>query len=201
MYHLLLSQLINREKRQLKDFTQYHHRRSPRMQGYDYSQEGMFFITICTHKKQRAFGFIANALMHLNETGTIALKCWMGIPIHYPNVVLHDFIVMPDHIHGIIELVPDQNFVAVVGVQNFEPLPNEPIQHKHRHHEYQKIIPRSVGSIIRGYKIGVTKWFRENQMGTRIWQRNYYEHVIRNEKSYQLISKYILNNPGVKTVT
>ena len=114
----------------------------------------------------------------------------MEIPIHYPNVVLHDFIVMPDHIHGIIELVGVQNFVAV-GVQDFEPLGNE-----HHHHEYQKIIPRSVGSIIRGYKIGVTKWFRENQMGTRIWQRNYYEHVIRNEKSCQLISQYIINNPG-----
>ena len=109
-----------------------------------------------TVENLRGFGFIANAMMHLNETGGIAQKCWMEIPIHYPNVVLHHFIVMPDHIHGIIELVRVQNFVAV-GVQNFEPL-----QYEHHHHEYQKIIPWSVGSIIRGYKIGVTKWFREN---------------------------------------
>ncbi|MGA3014693.1 MAG: transposase [Bacteroidales bacterium] len=174
----------------MKDFAQYHHRRSTWLQGYDYSQEGMFFITICTHEKQRAFGFIDNAMMYLNESGVIAQECWMEIPIHYPNVVLHDFIVMPDHIHGIIEL----------GVQNFEPQPSqqifESIQHQRQHNEYQKIIPRSVGSIIRGYKIGVTKWFRENHMGTRIWQRNYYEHIIRNEKSYHRISQYIINNPG-----
>jgi REP element-mobilizing transposase RayT len=192
----------------MKDFTQYHHRRSTRLLGYDYSQEGMFFITICTHEKQWAFGYIDNAMIYLNETGVIANNCWMEIPNHYPNVVLHDFIVMPDHIHGIIELVNNpgcrennglDGHTGMVGVQDFEPLQQqffEPLQHQCQQHEYQKIIPRSIGSIIRGYKIGVTKWFRENQKGTRIWQRNYYEHVIRNEDSYQLISQYIINNPG-----
>lgn len=114
----------------------------------------------------------------------------MDIPVHYPNVVLHEFIVMPDHVHGIIEL----------GVQNFEPLPSqhnsESIhQQPRKHNEYQKIIPRSVGSIIRGYKIGVTKWFRENDMGFRVWQRNYYECIIRNKQSYDRITRYIVNNP------
>jgi REP element-mobilizing transposase RayT len=196
----------------MKAFTQDHHRRSIRLQDYDYSQEGMYFITICTHERQRSFGQIENATMYLNQTGIVARKCWLDIPVHYPNVVLHEFIVMPDHIHGIIELVVGgahnfndtvvgaQNFndtvvnvgaqnlddtFVVVGAQNFEPPRNERL----------KIIPRSVGSIIRGYKIGVTKWFRGNQLGTRIWQRNYYEHIIRNEKSFQRISQYIINNP------
>ena len=164
---------------------EYHHRRSIRLKGYDYSREGMYFITICTYERQRSFGYIGNATMYLNQTGIVARKCWLDIPVHYPNVVLHDFIVMPDHIHGIIELVGVGVGVGV-GVQNFEP----------RHHEYQKIIPRSVGSIIRGYKIGVTKWFRENQMGTRIWQRNFYEHIIRDDQSYDRISQYIIDNPA-----
>jgi len=241
----------------MKDSSQYHHRGSTRLPGYDYSKKGLYFITICTHEKMPAFGFIENAIMHLNDAGRVAKKCWLDIPVHYPNVVLHDFIIMPDHIHGIVELVnngrdrqhgrivghtgmvggqniepvwlgvggvPDncmrsdvrvqnnvvgvQNNVVgvqnnVVGVQNFEPLRSEPQppsqcrQHpkNHKQHENQKIIPRSVGSIIRGYKIGVTKWFRENQMGSRIWQRNYYEHIIRDDQSYDRISKYIIDNP------
>ena len=205
----------------MKDFSQYRHRRSIRLKGYDYSAEGMYFITLNTHKRQRAFGFIENAVMHLNETGTVAQSCWLDIPVHYPNVVLHDFVIMPDHIHGIIELIKtqsiDQSVVAVVGAQDFDEsivgaqnldesvvgAQNlEPRQlhqkqqiEKRKRHEYQKIIPRSVGSIIRGYKIGVTKWYRENELGTQIWQRNYYEHIIRDEKSFQRISHYILDNP------
>ena len=134
----------------MNDFIQFHHRRSTQLQGYDYSKDGMYFITICTYEKQRPFGYIENANMYLNKTGIVANKCWLDIPLHYPNVVLHDFIIMPDHVHGIIELAN-----------------NDPDRQRN-HHKYQKIIPRSVGSIIRGYKIGVTKWFRENQIGIHI---------------------------------
>jgi REP element-mobilizing transposase RayT len=73
-----------------------------------------------------------------------------------------------------------------IGVQNFEP----------RRNEYQKIIPRSIGSIVRGFKIGVTKWFRNNSDIENIWQRNYHEHIIRDEHSYERISYYILENPN-----
>jgi len=71
-------------------------------------------------------------------------------------------------------------------VQNFEPQQNE----------FQKIIPRSIGSIVRGFKIGVTKWMRQNTDVYYVWQRNYYEHIIRDEQSYQRISEYIINNPA-----
>jgi REP element-mobilizing transposase RayT len=120
--------------------------------------------------------------MVLNDAGEIANCCWLQIPEHFPDVFLHEHIVMPNHVHGIIELTKS----PVVGVQNFEP----------RRNEYQKIIPRSIGSIVRGFKIGVTKWFRNNTDIENIWQRNYYEHIIRDEHSYERISYYILENPN-----
>jgi putative transposase len=159
-----------------------HHRHSIRLKGYDYSQTGMYFITICVHDKVHLFGEIFNHKMILNSAGEIAKKCWLEIPNHYPNVILHEYVIMPNHVHGIIEII------NAVGVQNFEPLPPQ----KNR---YQKIIPCSIGSIIRGFKIGVTKWFHKNTNIIDLWQRNYYEHIIRNEKSHNNISEYIINNP------
>ncbi|WP_216824392.1 transposase [Emticicia sp. TH156] len=126
----------------------------------------------------------------MNELGKVAHKCWMGIPGHFPDVFLHEFIIMPNHMHGIIELRPDYIKPSDnVGVQNFEPL-------LPKINQYQKIIPRSIGSIVRGFKIGVTKWYRETTLSqNQIWQRNYHEHIIRNEESYNTISHYIHNNP------
>lgn len=172
-----------------------HHRKSIRLKGYDYSQAGLYFITICVQDRKCRFGEIAGVEnfqpeMVLNDAGNIADKCWLEIPKHFPNAVLHEYIVMPNHVHGIVELIqtgsPNES-VAPVGVQNFEPLPTR--------NEFRKIIPHSIGSIIRGYKIGVTKWFRNNTDIENVWQRNYYEHIIRDEKSYQRISEYIINNP------
>lgn len=183
-----------------------HHRRSIRIQGYDYSQEGLYFITICTHNRECLFGNVGvvgvknleplqpqPSTMILNDAGHVANECWLKIPEHFPKVVLHEHIVMPNHVHGIIEIVRVEDF--------------QPLHDIRKRNEFQKIIPRSVGSIVRGYKIGVTKWFRSNvgvqNVGVQdfeplpqpIWQRNYHEHIIRNEKSYQIISDYILHNP------
>jgi len=142
-----------------------HHRRSIRLQGYDYSQPGIYFITLCTQNRECLFGEILNGEIRLNEFGKIAHQCWLEIPQHFPHVQLDEFVVMPDHIHGIIVL--NNIVVVVVGVQNIEPLQNQ--------NAYQHIIPRSIGSIIRGFKIGVTKKFRQNTDIYVVWQRNYYE--------------------------
>ena len=154
-----------------------YHRRSIRLKGYDYSQAGLYFITICTKNQLCLFGEIENGEMILNDAGHSAERCWMTIPNHYPEIQLHEYIIMPNHVHGI------------VGVQNFEPLQSQ------RKNQYQKIIPRSIGAIVRGFKIGVTKWFRENTDIHTVWQRNYYEHIIRDEKSCYQISQYIKTNP------
>lgn len=204
----------------MKYNSQIHHRRSIRLKGCDYSREGLYFITICCHNRECLFGEITENIglknpiqMILNDAGKIANDCWVQIPEHFPNVILHEHIIMPNHIHGIIELngssdlvvqnVDVQNVggrnvvVQNVGVQNFEPLPPTPPQPPppRQQNKFQKIIPRSIGSIIRGYKIGVTKWFRKNTDIQTVWQRNYYEIIIRNEQSYQTISEYIITNP------
>lgn len=173
-----------------------HHRKSIRLQGYDYSKSGLYYITICLDDRKCLFGNIVRGNydeMVLNDAGEIADKCWLEIPKHFPNAVLHEYIIMPNHVHGIIELVKNdyagiQNDVVLVGIQNFEPL-------QENVNKFQKIIPHSIGSIVRGYKIGVTKWFRSNTDIEFVWQRNYYENIIRTEHSYLRISEYIINNP------
>ena len=157
-----------------------HHRRSIRLKGYDYSREGMYFITMCTHDHMCLFGKVENEEIKLNEYGKIAEKCLLSIPDHHPYANLHQYIVMPNHIHCIIEIT--------VGANDDSPL--QP-QTDHPRHGTSK----TIGSIVRGFKIGVTKWFRKNTDIHTVWQRNYYDHIIRNENSYCRIANYIINNP------
>ena len=184
-----------------------HHRRSIRLKGYDYSQAGLYFVTICVQDRQCLFGKITDSEMVLNDFGKIASQCWIEIPQHFPHAVLHEYIIMPNHVHGIIELethVGAKNFspeqipqitpeqippsseqgAIVVGAKNFLPL--QPITNNKPFGT-----SRTIGSIVRGFKIGVTK-----QLGYSVWQRNYYEIIIRNKKSYQRIVNYIINNPA-----
>ena len=147
-----------------------HHRRSIRLQGYDYSQRGAYFITLCTKNREHLFGEILNGEIQLNEFGKITQQCWLEIPNHFPNVQLDEFVIMPDHIHGIIVL----NNIVGVGVQNIESRQQQQnIESRPRQQNaYQHIIPGSIGSIIRGFKIGVTKGFRQNTDIYVVWQRN-----------------------------
>jgi REP element-mobilizing transposase RayT len=156
-----------------------HHRSSIRLKGYDYSQAGLYFVTICVPNKQCLFGEIVNGEMILNESGKIVSYYWLEIPQHFPDAILHEFVIMPNHIHGIIE-------ITNVGAKNFSPLQTTNVQTPQRPNGTS----RTIGSIVRGFKIGVTK-----HLGYSVWQRNYHEHIILNEQSYQKISDYILNNP------
>lgn len=151
-------------------------RRSIRLKGYDYSQEGLYFITICTDEHVCYFGEIENQEMRLNDNGIFAKQCWEAIPAHFPNVVLHEYVVMPNHVHGILEIVGANNDSPKNPPNNTPPRP--------------KGTSKTIGSIVRGFKIGVTKL-----MGISIWQRNYYEHIIRDWNAYINISEYIINNP------
>ena len=155
-----------------------HHRRSIRLKEYDYSQQGLYFITICTKDRLCFFGRIENEEMILNQSGQIANKCILAIPDHFPQTRLHQFIVMPNHVHFIVEFVD-------VGANNYSPL-----QDQRRPHGTSK----TIGSIVGGFKIGVTKWFREYSDIRTVWQRNYYENVIRDAKSFVQKSEYIQYN-------
>lgn len=170
-------------------------RKSIRLKGYDYSQSGWYFITLCTKNREMFFGDVADGEMILNDAGIIVKKCWSDIPGHYPNVCLDDFVVMPNHAHGVINIVEnDKNKIAgtkIVGdhnvrAKNISPLP--------KNNKFQSP-SKTIGSIIRGFKIGVTKWFRQNTDIYTVWQRNYYEHIIRDESELNRIRKYIIENP------
>ena len=163
-----------------------HHRKSIRLRDYDYSQGGLYFITICTHERPPLFGKIIDGIMMTNDTGVIVEKCWREIPEHFPQVILDGFVVMPNHIHGIIEIVKSDDHL--VGANNYSPIYSP-------FHLPLRGTSKTVGSIVRGFKIGVTKWFRENTDIHKVWQRNYHEHVIRDEEGYVKISEYIQYNP------
>src|SRR5690606_30881644 len=94
-----------------------HHRRSIRLKGYDYSQAGLYFITICCQNRAHLFGKIVDGEMICNDMGNIANQCWLDIPNHFPNMVLHEYVVMPNHIHGIVEIIGTDN----VGAKNVSP--------------------------------------------------------------------------------
>jgi putative transposase len=162
-----------------------HHRRSIRLKGYDYAGEGLYFITICTSEKQYLFGQFVDAQMQLSDIGAQAQKCWAEIPQHFPNVVLHEYVIMPNHVHGIIE---------IVGAKNLSPRVTDDSEFGTRANDDSPLRPngtsKTVGSIIRGFKIGVTKF-----AGHSVWQRNYYEHIIRDYVDYLRIADYISDNP------
>jgi len=159
-----------------------HHRRSIRLKGYDYSQAGFYFITICVQDRASLFGEIENGKMKLNEYGKIAHNEWKRTPEIRPNVELGAFIIMPNHMHGIIHIIcrgvlnsPDNRGVC-----------NTPL-----------LSPsQTIGAIVRGYKSSVTKQLGLLNLNQKIWQRNYYVHIINKNQSYQNISNYIVNNPA-----
>ncbi len=204
-----------------------HHRRSIRLKGYDYSQAGLYFITICTHQRKCVFGKIENDEMVLNDFGIVANDQWIKLADRYPNFELDVFQIMPNHMHGIINVgagftpAPIANPKDTTGQpQGIAPTtPNENSQNTigqpqgiaptttdensmNTTGQPQGIAP-TVCDIIGAYKSLVANECLEifknkypNIFMGKLWQRNYYEHIIRNEKSYKRISQYIINNPG-----
>jgi REP element-mobilizing transposase RayT len=169
------------------------HRRSIRLKTcmgekfFAHTSSGAYFVTIVTHGRQCLFGQIVDGQMRLNEWGEIAKRCWMEIPQHYPYVILDAFVIMPNHVHGIIILNDNGPIVwaDIVWANNHSPQRND----------RPRGTTQTIGSIVRGFKIGVTKWFRQYTDIYNVWQRNYYEHIIRNDMEWQRIRQYIVNNP------
>lgn len=152
-----------------------------RLQSWDYSRNGIYFITICTIKRNHYFGEIKDGIMNLSQIGQFAHDCWMLIPDHFPFVELGAFVVIPDHLHGVLIINKP------VKAQNLAPL-QQP--------KTNKFGPQSknLASVIRGYKIGVTKFARANNLEFR-WQPRFHDHIIRDNEGYEIIKNYIYNNP------
>ena len=142
-----------------------HHRRSIRLVGYDYSQSGAYFITICTNNRECILGEIVDRAMNYNELGNIALSHWQNLATHHPSIEIDEWIVMPNHLHGIIII-----------------------------HGSSK----SISEIIRGFKTFSARKINKllDRTGIPVWQRNYYERIIRSEDELNNVRQYILNNPA-----
>ena len=154
-------------------------------------------MTLCTHNRVCVFGDIVDREMRLNDAGKTVQICWNAIPDHFPQVELDAFVVMPNHVHGILSIIDSQPVGANVGAKNFSPLQQSPRQQSSQRQSSQRPhgTSKTIGSVIRGFKIGVTKWMRHNTHFRDIWQRNYWERVIRNESEINRIREYIRNNP------
>jgi putative transposase len=169
-------------------------RKSMRLKGYDYTQNGAYFVTICSYERQCIFSNSVGDEIALNACGQIVKSCWDAIPSHYPFVELDCFVVMPNHIHGILTIV-DLNNGQNVGAQHVAPLPPTPIEKKGI--TTNNVMPNSLGAIVRSFKSAVTRMIHqiENNPHSPVWQRNYYEHIIRNEDDLNQIRAYIVHNP------
>ena len=163
---------------------------SARLQGWDYRWTSAYFITICTDDKLHYFGEIENGKMQLSPIGAIADVLWQGIKNHSKNVRLGEFVVMPNHIHGILILENDDSDTVV------ETFHETSLRTDIKNEFMSKISPKSgsVSTIIRSYKSAMTGHC--NRLGLRFkWQTRFHDHIIRDEKSFDSISDYIRHNP------
>jgi putative transposase len=213
-----------------------HHRKSIRLKGYDYSQEGLYFITICCQDRKHRFGeVILNndgiADMQLSPVGQIAYDEWYNTAKIRPNIELGAFVVMPNHIHGIIhitrrvelhstkielhstkiELHSTKIELHSTNIELHSTKIDSPSinriddEFESNKFDSEKKVEcnstlrgptQTIGAIVRGYKSSVTKQSKILGVYEKIWQRNYYEHIIRDENSYKRIAEYIVNNPS-----
>jgi putative transposase len=194
--------------RSMKFDPKIHHRRSIRLQGYDYSQAGAYFVTIIAWQREMLFGEVVDGTMNLNRHGLIVRDAWFDLPNHYPHAELGVFVIMPNHVHGIVVFVDDgaeplhngrggsfisggtnlsdESHAGIESVPNNQTRPY--VKHKPRH---------GLSEIVRAFKSFSAR--RINRLrktdGIPVWQRNYYERIIRNEPEMDRISRYIESNP------
>jgi putative transposase len=161
-------------------------RRALRITGYDYSQPANYFVTICTQGKKQIFGKVGNQQMHLTAAGQGVQTVWFDLPKRFPSVIPRELVVMPNHIHAIIGLTrpiqPPRKAGAASSAPTTEPLAAS--------------LP-TLGQIVRRFKslsaIEVNRILERKRAA--VWQRNYYEHIVRGVEEFQRIRRYILENP------
>ncbi|MCL2045939.1 MAG: transposase [Oscillospiraceae bacterium] len=150
-------------------------RKKNRLQGYDYSQSGAYFITICTKNRKALFGAVENSQMILNEIGKIVKQEIEKIPTIREECVIHEYIVMPNHVHMIVEIKNTGDNPNYIETQR---------------DDCHRPVRRSIPNMVQGLKGAVTR-----RLGFSPWHRNYHDHIIRNDKEYTRIAEYIINNP------
>ncbi len=182
----------------------YHHRRSIRLPEYDYAQCGIYFVTLCTYRKQCLFGEIHKGQISLNHIGKIVQEEWLKSSHIRQEIELDEWIIMPNHLHGIVVIINHETRDMVDRWANNNKVVDDknkdaslaPLQGNVVGGSRQRK-PRSLSSFIGGFKSSVTKRIKEfcQQPNPVIWQRNYYESILRNEQQLNHIRQYIINNP------
>ena len=172
-------------------------RRAMRLRGYDYSQPGAYFITTCVQHRKCLFGTIIDGGMRLNKIGQIVVECWNRISQHFPSVELGDSVIMPNHFHGIISWNNRRGEVSspddITPNRRGEVSSSNVITPNRR----GEVSSPALGKIIAYFKYQSTKHINQhhNTPGTRIWQRNYHDHIIRDDPDLQRLRQYIQDNP------
>ncbi|MEO0332198.1 MAG: transposase [Bacteroidota bacterium] len=200
-----------------------HHRRSIRLKGYDYSQVGLYFITLCCYQRKHLFGEIKDGKLLLNACGQIAFDEWLRTEDIRDNIRLHEFIIMPNHMHGIVEITfskgkstnqlyqasfksPSQTIGAIIRgykgatTKKIKILSAERGKKKDRGEDRDREEGRGIGEGKGATGKGELRFAPTEDASTigsenKVWQRNYYEHIIRDERAYQNIANYIRTNP------
>jgi putative transposase len=166
-------------------------RRSMRLPGYDYTLAGGYFVTLLSYQRIPRFGEITEGEILLSPVGELLQREWLKLPCRFPNIVLDFYVIMPDHMHGIL-LFNDSDAPPHVdsgAFRNFSEDAKSP--------QLPHVAHGSLGAVIRSFKSTVSRLsnFQRSSDGQPLWQRNYYEHVIRNEADLDRIRNYILSNP------
>ncbi len=165
-----------------------HHRRCIRLKGYDYTQAGAYFVTILVRYREHLLGGVLVGAVQLSKSGEIVDECWREIPEHFSDVECDAYAIMPNHIHGVL-------VVRGVGARHASPLQRHPLRVSNWPTGPK---PSSVGAIVGSFKSAATKRINRfrRTIGFVVWQRNYYEHIIRDEDSLNKIREYIFHNPA-----
>lgn len=190
-----------------------HHRRSIRKAEYDYSQPGYYFVTICTRGKETWLDDIASGVVLLSPSGKEVSTCWETIPEHHLHVSLDTWVIMPNHVHGILHIIGRTENTACMHlceVEDCSQMGKDVVCSQMGEEEYlfaptsdthpHGTVPGSLGAVIQSFKAETTR--RINKLndlqgsGNSIWQRNYYEHIVRNARELAAIRTYILDNPA-----
>ena len=177
-------------------------RRSLRLQGYDYAQPGAYFVTICTQHRRCLFGKVTDETMRLNAAGELAAAMWNALPNRFAQIDLDAFVVMPNHIHGILIISDDVVGAPLVGARDARAATRAAPTVGARDARAATRAAPTVGVVVGAFKsafaveyIRGAKKGRWTAFDRRVWQRNYYEHVIRNEPDLTRVRRYIVENP------
>lgn len=167
-----------------------HRRKNIRLTGYDYASEGAYFVTIVTHGREPLFGKVVDGEMVLNECGRIVAEEWERSASIRAEIEIDEFVVMPNHFHAIVNIIQPNSWIDdhPVGAYGHTPLQQSTFRSP----------SRTLGALVRGFKSSVTTRINllRGMPGVPVWQRNYYDRVIRSDREYEDIATYIANNPA-----